>query len=59
VVVQARGTRKLGMPKWHKPRAAFSSVEYKPWFEAWSAEGVIGLGPARDYDWIHTRCARL
>ncbi len=45
--------------KWHKPRAAFSAAEYKPWFEAWYVEGAIGLGPARDYDWMHTQFARL
>jgi hypothetical protein len=45
--------------KWHKPKAAFSAAEYKPWFNAWSVEGAIGLGPARDYDWMHTQFARL
>jgi peptidoglycan hydrolase-like protein with peptidoglycan-binding domain len=45
--------------KWSRPKAAFSAAEYKPWFNAWSAEGAIGLGPARDYDWMHTQFARL
>ncbi len=45
--------------KWHKPKAVFSGAEYRPWFNAWSAEGAIGLGPARDYDWMHTQFARL
>lgn len=43
----------------HKPQARFSAPEYVPFFEAWEAEGWIGLGRERDYDWMHVQAARL
>lgn len=32
---------------------------YKAWWDAWTAEGWLSLGKARDYDWMHVQAARL
>ncbi|MGB0505323.1 MAG: hypothetical protein ACPGGK_03920 [Pikeienuella sp.] len=45
--------------KWRSDRARMARPEYDPWWEAWEAEGWIGLGRARNFDWMHVQAARL
>lgn len=45
--------------KWGKDRAEFAKPEYDFWNKAWEAQGAIGLGRARNYDWMHYQFARL
>jgi hypothetical protein len=40
-------------------RASFAREEYKAWFDAWYEQGAIGLGPERNFDWMHTQFANL
>lgn len=39
--------------------AAFARPEYEAWWNAWTAEGWLSLGKARDFDWMHVQAARL
>lgn len=41
------------------PKAGFSKPEYKKWWEIWYKHGWIGLGPERNYDWMHVQAATL
>lgn len=41
------------------PKAGFSRPEYKKWWEIWYKYGWIGLGPERNYDWMHVQAATL
>lgn len=45
--------------RWGRDRAAFARPEYKDFFSIWQEEGWIGLGPERNYDWMHIQAARL
>jgi hypothetical protein len=38
-------------------KARFAADAYIPWFDAWRDEGWIGLGPLKDYDWMHVQAA--
>lgn len=42
-----------------KATARMARPEYAAWWDAWSAEGWLSLGKARDYDWMHVQAARL
>lgn len=39
--------------------ATLSKPEYKKYWEFVYDEGAIGLGPERDYDWMHWQCVLL
>lgn len=45
--------------KWGKDRAQFAKPEYEFWNKAWENQGAIGLGRARNYDFMHYQFARL
>jgi D-alanyl-D-alanine carboxypeptidase len=40
-------------------KAAFARAEYEPLFEAFTREGWLSLGKARDIDWMHFQACRL
>lgn len=40
-------------------RAAFAKPAYERWWAAWTAQGWLSLGKARDFDWMHVQAARL
>lgn len=42
-----------------KATATLANPIYNFWWEAWTAEGWLSLGKARDYDWMHVQAARL
>lgn len=39
--------------------AAMARPEYDAWWKAWTDEGWLSLGKARDFDWMHVQAARL
>ena len=39
--------------------ARFARAEYKPFLDAWEAEGWTSLGRAKDFDWMHVQAAHL
>lgn len=39
--------------------AAFARPEYEPFWRIVEAEGLVSLGRARDFDWMHFQAARL
>lgn len=41
----------------HHDTAKFAKPEYKDWWRFWREEGWLGLGPAKDYDWMHVQAA--
>jgi len=45
--------------KWAKPRASFSKLEYKNFWEIVESEGWVSLGRERNYDWMHFQAAQL
>lgn len=42
-----------------KKTATLAGPSYAAWWDAWTAEGWLSLGKARDYDWMHVQAARL
>lgn len=45
--------------KFNRAQAALDDAPYKPFWGFINAEGAIGLGPERDFDWMHWQFARL
>lgn len=45
--------------KWNHTQAHFARPEYQFLLEAFSKEGWISLGQAKDYDWMHFQAVRL
>lgn len=39
--------------------ARLARPEYEQFWNAWTAEGWLSLGKARDFDWMHVQAARL
>ncbi len=44
---------------WGKDRAKLAERDYDPFWDIVYDEGWIGLGPEKDYDWMHIQAARL
>lgn len=44
---------------WNRTKANFAKPEYEAWWDAWTDEGWLSLGKARDFDWMHVQAARL
>lgn len=45
--------------KWGRERASLAQPEYDPFWRFVYDEGMIGLGPERNMDWMHIQAARL
>ncbi len=45
--------------KMHRAEATLDDDPYKFYWQCVYEEGAIGLGPERDYDWMHYQYARL
>lgn len=45
--------------KWNSSRAKLASPECIEFWRIWESEGWLGLGPARNFDWMHVQAARL
>lgn len=45
--------------KFHRAQATLDDPPYAKFWEFVYGEGAIGLGPERDYDWMHFQFARL
>lgn len=45
--------------KWGRDKATLDGPEYDAWWKIVEAEGMISLGRARNYDWMHFQAARL
>ena len=45
--------------RWGRDKAEFAKPAYEAWWAAWSAEGWVSLGKARNYDWMHVQAARI
>lgn len=44
---------------WNRSRAAFAQPEYEPFWGFVEGQGLVSLGRARDFDWMHFQAARL
>lgn len=44
---------------WGADRARLAQRDAKPFWAAWQAEGWVGLGPARNFDWMHVQAVAL
>lgn len=45
--------------RWNKKRASFAAPSYLPFWKIVESQGLVSLGRARDYDWMHFQAARL
>ena len=45
--------------RWDRERAHLARPEYAAFWKAWTDEGWVSLGKARDFDWMHTQACRL
>jgi peptidoglycan hydrolase-like protein with peptidoglycan-binding domain len=45
--------------RWGHDRARLARPDAARFWAIWAAEGWVGLGRARDYDWMHVQAARL
>jgi hypothetical protein len=45
--------------RWNGTRARMAGPDYDAWWGIWEEEGWIGLGRARDFDWMHVQAATL
>lgn len=45
--------------RWGRDRAEFAKPAYDAFWDAWTAEGWLSLGKARNFDWMHVQAARL
>lgn len=44
---------------WGRDRAEFAKAAYEPFWRIVEAEGMVSLGRARNFDWMHFQAARL
>lgn len=69
-----RGSKALSMHSWGiaidwdaqrnplnmgRDRAPLARPEYDAWWDAWTDEGWLSLGKARNFDWMHVQAAQL
>jgi hypothetical protein len=45
--------------RWNHMLAELAKPAYSSWWKLWREEGWVGLGPTRDYDWMHVQAARV
>lgn len=45
--------------RWKAPQANLSRVLAHEFWQCWKSEGWVGLGPERDFDWMHVQAATL
>jgi hypothetical protein len=45
--------------KWGRDRAVFARPEYEPFWQIVESEGLVSLGRAKNFDWMHFQAARL
>jgi len=45
--------------RWTRSRANLAQPRAEEWWRCWQAEGWLGLGPARDFDWMHVQAPGL
>lgn len=45
--------------RWGRDKATLDNPEYQPFWEAVEAEGLVSLGMAKNYDWMHLQAATL
>ena len=45
--------------RWDHTKAKFAGSDYRVWFSLWREEGWVGLGPSKDFDWMHVQAARV
>jgi hypothetical protein len=45
--------------RWDKKKAQLARPEYEEFWAAWTKEGWLSLGKARDFDWMHTQACQL
>lgn len=45
--------------KMNRSQASLARPEYEKFWNAWTSEGWLSLGKARDFDWMHTQACRL
>lgn len=43
---------------WDSEKAAFSRSEYTDWWNIWYNRGWYGLGPEKNFDWMHIQKAK-
>lgn len=44
---------------WDRSKAKLAGPEYEKFWKAWTDEGWLSLGKARDFDWMHTQACQL
>ena len=44
--------------RWGRDKAQLARPEFVPFWDAWTAEGWLSLGKARDFDWMHVQACR-
>lgn len=45
--------------RWGRDRARLAKPDARRFFELCNEQGLVGLGPERNYDWMHVQAARL
>lgn len=45
--------------QWGRARARLAMPDAAAWWQAWAAEGWTGLGPVKNYDWMHVQAPAL
>ena len=44
--------------RWGRDKAYLAREEYKPFWKIAESQGMRGLGPAKNYDWMHFGCVK-